>query len=78
MQFRDLRNDPIESVDTMLEETAFSRLPGGAIKPGGWLKQQLRVQADGVSGHLDEFWPDVQNSAWIGGNADGWERMPRS
>jgi hypothetical protein len=60
----------------MLEETAFSRLPGGAIKPGGWLKQQLRVQADGVSGHLDEFWPDVQNSAWIGGNADGWERMP--
>ena len=60
----------------MLQGTAFTRISGDSIKPQGWLKQQLRLQADGLSGHLDEFWPDIRNSRWIGGDADGWERMP--
>ncbi len=47
-----------------------------AIKPRSWLAEQLRIQAEGVSGHLDEFWPDIRDSAWIGGKAEGWERMP--
>jgi hypothetical protein len=51
-------------------------LPLGSIKPAGWLKDQLRIQADGLSGHLDEFWPDIKESAWFGGNAEGWERVP--
>ncbi len=51
-------------------------LPLGAIKPGGWLREQLRIQADGLSGYLDEFWPDVARSRWIGGDAEGWERGP--
>ena len=46
------------------------------IQPTGWLLRQLRIQADGLSGHLHEFWPDVKDSAWIGGKADGWERVP--
>ena len=46
------------------------------IKPSGWLKTQLRIQADGLTGHLDEFWPDVKDSSWFGGNAEGWERAP--
>lgn len=29
-----------------------------------------------MAGHLDEFWPDVADSAWIGGAAEGWERGP--
>jgi DUF1680 family protein len=29
-----------------------------------------------MAGHLDEFWPDVRDSAWIGGAGDGWERGP--
>jgi hypothetical protein len=36
----------------------------------------LRIQADGLSGHLDEFWPDVAQSQWFGGTAEGWERAP--
>ena len=36
----------------------------------GWLKQQLQIQANGLSGHLHLFWADVENSSWIGGNAD--------
>lgn len=55
---------------------ALEPLPLGEIKPAGWLKTQLEIQADGLSGHLDEFWPDIKESAWIGGGAEGWERVP--
>jgi glycosyl hydrolase family 127 (putative beta-L-arabinofuranosidase)/beta-L-arabinofuranosidase (glycosyl hydrolase family 127) len=52
-------------------------LPLGAIKPSGWLARQLRVQANGMGGHLDEFWPDVgPNSGWLGGTGESWERGP--
>jgi hypothetical protein len=59
-----------------LQAPAFKPLPLAAIKPAGWLHAQLRIQADGLSGHLDEFWPDVKDSAWFGGTAEGWERVP--
>ena len=36
----------------------------------GWLKEQLAIQADGLSGHLPFFWQDVMNSCWVGGTAD--------
>ena len=59
-----------------LADPAFRPLPLGAIRPRGWLERQLRIQADGLSGHLDEFWPDVGQSQWFGGAAEGWERAP--
>ena len=46
------------------------------IRPNGWLKQQLEIQANGLSGNLDKVWRDVRDSAWIGGTAEGWERVP--
>ena len=46
------------------------------IKPSGWLKRQLRIQADGLAGNLDRVWPDVRDSRWIGGDREGWERVP--
>lgn len=46
------------------------------IKPTGWLKRQLEIQAEGLSGNLDKVWRDVRDSAWIGGEAEGWERVP--
>ncbi len=64
------------SVLATLEPQAFQPLPLGAVKPRGWLLEQLKLQANGLSGHLDEFWPDVKNSGWIGGKAEGWERAP--
>ncbi len=59
-----------------LAPLAFVPLPIGRIRPRGWLARQLRIQADGLSGHLDEFWPDVAQSQWFGGSAEGWERAP--
>ncbi|MBQ8893902.1 MAG: glycoside hydrolase family 127 protein [Clostridia bacterium] len=46
------------------------------IKPAGWLKRQLEIQAEGLSGNLDKVWRDVRDSAWIGGTSEGWERVP--
>ncbi|MBQ8215004.1 MAG: glycoside hydrolase family 127 protein [Clostridia bacterium] len=44
--------------------------------PEGWLLSQLQLQAKGLWGNLDKMWPDVRDSAWIGGAKDGWERVP--
>ncbi len=46
------------------------------IKPSGWLRRQLEIQAESLSGNLDKMWPDIRDSAWIGGEKDGWERVP--
>jgi uncharacterized protein len=60
-----------------LAPSALIPLSLGAVRPAGWLLRQLRIQANGMSGHLDEFWPDVgPNSAWLGGDGENWERGP--
>ena len=59
-----------------LNEPKFRPFTTREIKPEGWLLNQLKIQAAGLSGNLDKFWPDIKNSKWIGGQADGWERVP--
>lgn len=46
------------------------------LKPEGWLRRQLEIQAEGLSGNLHKIWPDIRESAWIGGKCEGWERVP--
>ncbi len=59
-----------------LTPSAFVPLPVGAVRPAGWLKDQLQIQADGLTGHLDEFWPSLVDSAWKGPKGEAWERGP--
>lgn len=60
-----------------LASSAFYFLPLGSVRPAGWLRRQLEIQATGLSGHLDETWPDVgPNSGWLGGTGESWERGP--
>ncbi|MCU0409064.1 MAG: glycoside hydrolase family 127 protein, partial [Bacteroidales bacterium] len=59
-----------------LKQNAYIRLPLGTVKPAGWLNDQLTIQASGLTGHLDEFWPDLMNSSWHGGDGEAWERGP--
>ncbi len=60
-----------------LQPNAFNTLPLGAIEPRGWLRRQLQIQANGLTGHLGDFWNDVgSNSGWLGGTGESWERGP--
>ena len=59
-----------------LAEPAYRPLPLGTVRPSGWLLRQLQLQRDGLTGRLDQFWPDVADSQWFGGKAEGWERAP--
>ncbi|MFA5857886.1 MAG: beta-L-arabinofuranosidase domain-containing protein [Elusimicrobiota bacterium] len=60
----------------LIKEPVFTPLSITEIQPSGWLKNQLKLQAKSLSGKVDEFWPDIKNSKWFGGDAEGWERAP--
>lgn len=49
-----------------LLKTKYVKLPLGAVKPQGWLRDQLVVQANGLTGHLNEVWGIAQTSGWKG------------
>lgn len=47
------------------------------IKPKGWLKRQLELQAKGLSGNIEKYFADLSlDSAWLGGTGEAWERGP--
>lgn len=55
----------------------YEPLPLGAIRPEGWLRNQLTIMRRGTSGHLDEVYGKVKNdNGWLGGAGDGWEETP--
>ena len=56
---------------------ALAPLPLTAIRPEGWLRRQLEIQAAGLTGRLDTLWADVgPASGWRGGDGESWERGP--
>jgi len=60
-----------------LAPSVFYPLPLGSVRPTGWLLTQLKIQATGLGGRLDETWPDVgPNSGWLGRTGESWERGP--
>jgi hypothetical protein len=64
-----------------LIKQSFIKLPITAIKPGGWLKKQLELQRDGLTGHLGEIsiWLTKNDNAWLtkdGTGKYGWEELP--
>lgn len=59
-----------------MKKKKFTPLTAKELRPEGWLRQQLKIQAEGLSGHLDLIWPDIRDSKWIGGDKEGWERVP--
>ena len=63
-----------------LAEPAMEVFPLGCVKPDGWLLEQLRKQADGLTGHAEELYDDIGKSDWLTGASVGkefaWERGP--
>ncbi|MBQ7347868.1 MAG: glycoside hydrolase family 127 protein [Clostridia bacterium] len=59
-----------------MKASAYRFFTSQEISPRGWLKRQLELEAEGLCGNLDKVWPDVRDSKWIGGDREGWERVP--
>lgn len=59
----------------------FQKLPVTAFNPSGWLKRQMELQRDGLTGHLGEIsiWLMKKDNAWLrkdGKGKYGWEELP--
>ncbi len=59
----------------------FIKLPIGNIIPKGWLRHQLELEAQGMTGHLQELskWCKFEGNAWSspeGQGHSGWEELP--
>ncbi len=59
----------------------FYKLPVTAFSPAGWLKKQLDLQRNGLTGHLGEIsiWLSKKDNAWLskeGTGKYGWEELP--
>jgi GH43 family beta-xylosidase len=64
-----------------LLKESYEKLPVTAFRPGGWLKKQLELQRDGLTGHLGEIsvWLSKKDNAWLtkdGKGKYGWEELP--
>ena len=64
-----------------LTPSPLLKLPIGSIIPKGWLRAQLELEADGMTGHLEEIsqWCKFDDSAWAspsGQGKFGWEELP--
>lgn len=56
----------------------YMELPIGAIRPEGWLLEQLNRMQKGLTGNLDSIYERVMGprNGWLGGDGDVWERGP--
>ncbi|WP_297093828.1 beta-L-arabinofuranosidase domain-containing protein [uncultured Draconibacterium sp.] len=75
---KDKRNSHYISNQAPLVNQPYTALPLGAVKAEGFLHEMLKLQRDGLTGHLDSIYEVVcgDNNGWLGGTGDGWERGP--
>ena len=64
-----------------LRPNGLVRLTPGSVAPKGWLRAQLRAQADGFHGHLQELsrYLTRADNSWLsptGRGNHGWEEVP--
>ncbi len=55
----------------------FMKLPIGSITPKGWVRHELDLMRDGMTGHLPEISGFIgPNSGWWDFRSRGWEELP--
>ncbi|KAJ1301264.1 hypothetical protein OPQ81_003671 [Rhizoctonia solani] len=52
--------------DLTLAPLVYQPLKLGEVRPHGWLRDQLELQADGLGGHMHEFYPLIKEGSWTG------------
>ncbi|KAL4887822.1 hypothetical protein BDV59DRAFT_211808 [Aspergillus ambiguus] len=63
-------SDSHQSPKKELAPFKYNPFPLGTITATGWLHDQLELEANGLAGHLYDFYRFVAGSTWVGGN---WE-----
>ena len=56
--------------------TAFKKFRLGQIRPEGWLKEQLRLEADALMGNLDRIKPSIKYSPYETGEGQDAAALP--
>jgi hypothetical protein len=64
-----------------LVPSRFIGLPVGSVEPRGWVREFLKRQREGLTGHLGEIsaWLQKDDNAWLskdGKGKYGWEELP--
>jgi hypothetical protein len=63
-----------------LHANPLGRLPLGCVQPGGWLRRQLELMAEGMTGRLSEISPFLApDNGWLNPRdplREGWEEQP--
>jgi hypothetical protein len=61
-----------------LRQSAFLRLPPGAVRPAGWLATQLDKQLNGLNGRLQDIshFLRFDSTGWVRPDRGGWEEVP--
>jgi hypothetical protein len=75
------KNDYYAQNRAPLLPNALVKLPTGSVRPEGWLRLQMELEAEGFSGRLTEIspWCKFEGSAWAsptGVGQNGWEELP--
>ncbi|KAI1492838.1 hypothetical protein F5X96DRAFT_667354 [Biscogniauxia mediterranea] len=61
---------PTDQNDYTLVQPVYKPLDLGSIKPLGWFKDQLELEASGLSGNMFDFYRFVHDSRYIGGSTE--------
>jgi hypothetical protein len=64
-----------------LAPSPLLKLPIGSVRPKGWLRHQLSLEAEGMTGRLPEIskWCKFEGNAWGASDGQGqfgWEELP--
>lgn len=74
-----MQNKQVTVTENNAANVSFSPLALGNVKAQSWLKNQLRLLADNLTGNFEQISPDCaveggNRSGWLGGSGEAWER----
>ncbi|KAL9094914.1 MAG: hypothetical protein Q9165_002864 [Trypethelium subeluteriae] len=68
--FVDGQNNSTYHDGATLAQPTYQPLDLGSVRPLGWFKDQLELEAAGLGGNLFDFYRFVHDSRWIGGSTE--------